>query len=99
MRVAIGLPVPAIEAWLRCGADVHVNELAWQRGLNGQPFPYTKSQLKIAVYKTDRPSLDHETTCMKQEMTRVATDPLHLEHAFPVGFGNLAREIRTWVSP
>jgi hypothetical protein len=32
IKVAVGLAVPALEAWLRCGLDPHVNETAWIQG-------------------------------------------------------------------
>jgi hypothetical protein len=33
LKIALGLAVPAIEAWLLCGVDPHVTEAAWINGL------------------------------------------------------------------
>jgi hypothetical protein len=96
LQVGLGLTVPAVEAWYRCGRDRAVSEAAWLVGLKGGPFPYTKPQLKQAVYGTDRPSLEWETQCAIREAKRLAQDLRTLENFFPNGFGTLAREIRTW---
>ena len=42
IQVAVGIAVPAIEAWYRCGLDPHVTEAAWITGLPSGPFPYTR---------------------------------------------------------
>lgn len=54
LRVAIGLAVPTIEAWLLCGVDPHVTEAAWINGLKEKPgnMPYTKGGLKQQLYGT-----------------------------------------------
>ena len=46
LEVAIGLAVPAIEAWYLCGVDGRVTEAAWVSGLNSGPMPYTRAGLK-----------------------------------------------------
>jgi hypothetical protein len=38
--VAIGLAVPCIEAWYRCGHDPHVTEAAWIQALQVNKYPY-----------------------------------------------------------
>jgi hypothetical protein len=50
IKVAVGLAVPAIEAWYRCGLDSHVTEATWIQAQNQQIYPYTRSSLKAAVY-------------------------------------------------
>ena len=96
LRTAIGLAVPAIEAWLLRSEDVAVNEAQWLNGIaSGRP-PYSTRQLKNRLYGTDRPSLALETERMKKAALQLSQDARLLEEAFPSGFGALARDIRTW---
>lgn len=96
IEVAVGIAVPAVEAWYRCGLDPHVTEAAWIAGLPSGPFPYTTRSLKEDVYETSRPSLDLETRRATEEAQRLAQDLQLLEQCFPTGFGALAREVRSW---
>jgi len=93
---AIGVCVPAIEAWLLCGRDTSVTEQAWIDGQASGVLPYTRRDLKWRVYGTERPSLQHETTRAVQEVTRHQGDLRRLENDFPHGFGALARDLREW---
>ncbi len=96
IEVAVGIAVPAVEAWYRCGLDPHVTEAAWIAGLPSGPFPYTTRSLKEDVYETSRPSLDLETRRATEEAQRLVQDLQLLEQCFPTGFGALAREVRSW---
>jgi len=97
LKVAVGLAVPAIEAWYLVGKDHQVGEAAWKVGLEGRR-PFTRPQLKKMVYGTDRPSLERETECAIREATRIVNIEAieAIENAFPAGFGSMAQEIRTW---
>lgn len=99
LKIAIGLAVPAIEAWLLCGADPHVTEAAWINLLQ-QPkhggMPYTKGSLKQQLYGTSHPSLVLETEKMKEAATRLCADLSGIEKLFPHGFGALLRSLRSW---
>ncbi len=99
LKVAIGLPVPAIEAWYLVGKNAQVGEAAWWVGLKSGPRPFTRPQLKQWVYETDRPSLELETACAVREARRVIQDIQAIEAAFPAGFGSMAAEIRSWKAP
>ena len=93
---AVGLCVPALEAWLLCGRDTSVTEAAWLAGqASGRP-PYTRKELKRRVYGTERPTLPHEMKRAVQEVTRHHGDLRRLENDFPHGFGALARDLRSW---
>ena len=93
---AIGLCVPALEAWLLCGRDTSITEAAWLQGqVSGRP-PYTRRELKWKVYGTDRPSLPHAMERAVQEVSRHHGDLRRLENDFPNGFGALARDLRGW---
>ena len=93
---AVGVCVPALEAWLLCGRDTGVTEAAWIEGqMSGRP-PYTRRELKWKVYGTERPSLPHELKRAVQEVSRHQGDVRRLENDFPQGFGSLARDLRSW---
>jgi len=99
LKIALGLAVPAIEAWLLCGVYPHVAEAAWINGLNrGQP-PYSKASLKKELYGTERPSLAVETEKMKAAASRLVLDLGNLEKLFPHGFGALCADLRGWRPP
>jgi hypothetical protein len=93
---AVGLCVPAIEAWLLCGRDTSITEQAWLDGQAVNRPPYTRKELKWKVYGTERPSLQHETKRALQEVSRHQGDVRRLEFDFPNGFGALAKDLREW---
>ena len=93
---AVGLAVPAIEAWYLSGRDTSVTEAAWTSGQAAGRLPYSRSELKWRVYGTERPSLPHEIKRAVQEVTRHQGDVRRLENDFPLGFGSLARDLRSW---
>jgi len=93
---AVGVCVPAIEAWLLCGRDTSVTEQAWMAGQESGQLPYTRRDLKWRVYGTERPTLQHEMRRAVQEVSRWHGDVRRLENDFPNGFGALARDLRSW---
>lgn len=98
LQVALGLAVPTIEAWYRCGLDPQVSETTWQQGRMAQPpyTPYTATSLKRAVYGTDRPDIHLATQRASDAARRLSQDLSLLTTHFPNGFGPLAREIQRW---
>lgn len=90
---AVGVAVPAIEAWYLCGRDETVTEARWIAGQESGRQPYSRAQLKLRVYGTDRPSLPHEIDCALREVERHRSDPRRLEYEFP-GFAALAADLR-----
>jgi hypothetical protein len=92
----VGIAVPAIEAWYLCGRDDAVTESAWMEGQRKGVPPYTRRQLKARVYGTERPSLRLEIDCALAEVRRHRGDLRRLEFDFPIGFGSLADDIRSW---
>jgi len=92
----IGVAVPAIEAWYLCGRDSQVTEAAWLGGQERGRAPYTRAELKVRVYGSDRPSLPLMIDCALREVQRHRRDPRRLEADFPNGFGALARDLRSW---
>ena len=90
---AVGVAVPAIEAWSLCGRDPAVTEAAWVEGNARGARPYSRAELKLRVYATERPSLAHEIDCALREVERHRADSRRLEHEFP-GFAALAADLR-----
>ncbi len=90
---AIGVAVPAIEAWYLCGRDATVSEAAWIEGQERGRLPYDRADLKRRVYGTDRPSLVLQTAVAVREAERHRRDPRRLENDFP-GFAALAADLR-----
>lgn len=96
IKTAIGLAVPAIEAWYLCGLDPHINEAAWTRKLQSEQITYTRRTLKKAVYNTERPTIDIETAEAHKAAIRLVNELSLLEQLFPNGFGAFARDVRNW---
>jgi hypothetical protein len=96
LKIALGLAVPTIEAWLLCGVDPHVTEAAWLNGLREGRMPYTKGGLKRQLYGTTHPTLPIETAAMQRAATRLCQNLETIERLFPHGFGALLRSIRSW---
>ena len=96
LKIALGIAVPAIEAWLLCGVDPHVSEAVWFSGMKGGQMPYTKPGLKEQLYGTSHPSLPIETEAMQIAATRLAADFSGLRNRFPIGFGNLESDLNSW---
>lgn len=91
----VGVAVPAIEAWYLCGRDETVSEAAWLEGQEKGKAPYSRAELKLRVYGTDRPSLQHEIDCALREVRRHRGDLRRLEYDFP-GFAYLTKDLRSW---
>jgi len=96
LKTALGLAVPAIEAWYRAGLDAHVNEVAWNRKLSGERVSYDKRSLKKDTYGTDQPNLNMETGAAVAAAQRLTDNLDLLEQLFPNGFGCLIRDLRGW---
>jgi hypothetical protein len=93
---AVGLAVPAIEAWYLCGQEPPVTETAWLEGQTRGVPPYTRRELKWRVYGTDRPGLAFEIQEALANVRRHRGDLRRLEADFPGGFGSMAHELREW---
>ena len=98
LKLALGLAVPTIEAWLLCGVDSHVTEAAWITGLKDEPgrMAYSKGELKRKLYGTSHPSLSLETEAMKKAATRLSQDLSSLQKLFPHGFGAFLNGLQSW---
>lgn len=96
LKIAVGLAVPAIEAWLLCGLNPHVTEAAWINAMKDGRTPYSKLDLKSELYGTSHPSLAVETDAMKTAASRLASKLDEFENLFPHGFGALKSDLKTW---
>lgn len=98
LKIAIGIPVPAIEAWLLFGKNLHVSENYWIRFQNGEKIRYDRKKLKVELYGGDRiPEVKRIEISLKAIQRIVENDLLEgLEENFPQGFGKMADEVRNW---
>ncbi len=96
IKTAIGLAVPAVEAWYLCGVNVQVNEAAWGRKLQGHRGLYDRLSLKRGVYGTEYPTLEEETEKATSAAHRLAGELALLEQLFPNGFGSFVRDVQQW---
>ena len=96
LHTAVGLAVPAVEAWYLCGRDPQVGEEAWRRDREREVVRYTRRDLKQRVYGTMRPPLPLEVRRAEEEARRLAGDIHLLEREFPNGFGSMANAVRRW---
>ncbi len=96
LKTALGLAVPAIEAWYSAGIDTHVNEVAWNRKLLGEDVSYSKRSLKKDAYGSDHPNLGIKTIAAMAAARRMTSNFDLLEQLFPNGFGSLLRDLRGW---
>jgi hypothetical protein len=92
---AIGLAVPAAEAWYLCGSDEQVGEAGWIADREAGRAPYTRRELKQRVYGTDRPTLPQAVAQATAAARRHARDLRRLEYDFP-GFAVMAEDLRGW---
>jgi hypothetical protein len=98
IKVSVGVPVPAIEAWYLYGINPQLYEATWIRKQNGENITYNRKSLKQEIYGTVRPTIDLETECAVKEVKRIIESELleNLQKDFPYGFGSMAHEIRSW---
>jgi len=97
LKTAIGIAVPAVEAWYRCGMDPHVMEATWSRRLQGERITYDRRSLKVDVYGSDQPSLATKKTLAVDAAKRLGDNLELLEQLFPLGFGCFVCDVRAWL--
>lgn len=98
IKTAVGLAVPAIEAWYRCGIDPQVSEAAWARKIQvGGKVGYTRKSLKSDVYGMEHPSTELKRIRAKEAAIKLIDDIPLLERLFHNGFGSFARDVRSWL--
>jgi hypothetical protein len=95
LRSAIGLAVPAIEGWYRCGLDVHCTESRFARE-SREKLRILRQELKVDVYSTKMPPIRIMRERAIESANRLAKDLPALERNFPIGFGTLAMNLRRW---
>lgn len=97
MKTALGVAVPAIEAWYRCGLDPHVTEFEWARKLlQGEHLTYDKKTLKESAYGSAPVSKLERTQIAEQAAHRLASNLEQLAQRFPNGFGGLLHDLQGW---
>lgn len=99
LRVALGIAVPAIEAWWLFGRDPHVSEASWQQSRPGAGFEMRRN-LKKQLYGPLRVTSQIIHDAAVREAQRLVRDgklPALQQH-FPIGFGFLATSLHAWRS-
>jgi hypothetical protein len=96
IRTAIGIAVPAIEAWYLCGTDPRASEAPWLQGGQSMRGARFRKELKRTLYGKDLVPSQLKQQRLKEEALRLAQDLDMLEKFFPIGFGSLARSVRNW---
>ncbi|MGH8244111.1 MAG: hypothetical protein ACRETY_12275 [Steroidobacteraceae bacterium] len=96
LRVAIGVAVPAIEAWYLFGKDPRASEASWAVTRTGDTFLTVKRALKKAVYGSEVPLGELLSVRAAAEATRISSDLAALARFFPGGFAPLAEEVGAW---
>lgn len=96
LKLAIGLAVPAIEAWYLCGIDPQVSEATWARKLQSERITYARNTLKKKVYGTERPSINIATEHAIKAAQRIVNNLSVMEQLFPSGFGSFVEDVRNW---
>jgi hypothetical protein len=96
LRVAIGLPVPALEAWLLSHRHGGLTEAMIKAARLQHREDYPRVRLKELLYGTARPTLQLEIEKMLEAMNEIIGDLPRLRTAFPGGFGPLFDEIVSW---
>lgn len=97
-RVAFGVAVPAIEAWLLCGVNPHASEATYINKQREEGFSAYNDRklLKAELYDSEITSSKTMIERSTQAAQRLADNIEQLENLFPEGFGNMAIEIRSW---
>jgi hypothetical protein len=98
LKIAIGVPVPAIEAWLLFGINPHVSENTWIRKQNGEKIVFDRKILKAQLYGVNHISEEKRTQISLKAIERLIESELFddLEKAFPQGFGSVSNEVKSW---
>ncbi len=99
IKTAVGVAAPSIESWLLFGIDKQCTEAAWiVRHKDGSSSVANIQRLKKRLYCTDRPDIHTETRVMRQHAARLVEESKTeaLEQSFPYGFGQLAKDLRSW---
>jgi hypothetical protein len=98
-KLAVGLCVPAIEAWYLCGVDPQVTEANWSRMLGQGKASHARAEklrMKAAVFGPHRISRERQIEIAVGHARRLAPDLHRLRQDFPHGFGLFAQEIEAW---
>lgn len=97
-KVAFGVAVPAIEAWLLCGANPQMSEATWinRQMENGFSTYNDRKRLKVELYGSEIASSETMIKHGTESAKRLAENIELLEVLFPEGFGTMSNEIRSW---
>ena len=96
LHTAVGLCIPAIEAWYLCGQDASVTEAAWITGRNTGRPPYSRRELKARAYGSEIVTIEIQTQRAVFHAQRLAADLTPLHTWFPNGCGTMLTTVEGW---
>lgn len=97
LKVAVGIAVPAIEAWYLFSRDASLTESTWRTHLGSVPRTQVRRKLKQKVYGTEMPTRPIAKEAATTAATHLVSNLVSFEQHFPNGFGPLAKTLRTWL--
>lgn len=95
LKLAIGLAVPAIEAWYLCGIDQHSTEGRFTRE-DSRSLYVLRRELKEKSYGTYPVPQSVAKQKAVEHCNRLVQSLDLLERQFPIGFGTLVRALKSW---
>jgi hypothetical protein len=102
LKTAIGMPYPALEAWLLCRSDPGLGEATWRNRLaepDRSRITHVRRSLKERFFGTSFGGLRLLQARAEAEVKELVRDLSVLEKAFPAGFGTLVGQLRSWLPP
>lgn len=95
-RTAVGVAVPAIEAWLLAGIDPRASEAAWLQARQENRFIDMTRSLKVAAYGAATVGEGVAIPRARQLILDALRKGDLLRECFPAGFGAFADDILGW---
>jgi hypothetical protein len=95
-RTAVGVAVPAIEAWLLAGLDSRASEASWAQAQREARFFQIKRALKLAAYGAARVGEQVAIPRARHLILEALRKGDLLRQSFPAGFGAFADDILAW---
>ncbi len=96
LKVAIGVTLPSIRSWVIVWQIDEVGEAAWKTSLASGKRLFTSQNLKKWCTARIAPRSNWRRNVRSRETLRIRENLKSIEDAFPIGFGLLAQEIRSW---
>jgi hypothetical protein len=96
LKVAIGVAMPALEAWLLSPDDVTLCEANWERALSSEIDTDIGKRLKRQLFGVERPDSFVRRDLVLKAAHRCIPHLSVLRDRFPNGFGKMVEDILAW---